>query len=1227
MQGPVGAGGQEPSNAAMDVDVPDGPPPLSIPQSTDLLANLARADGLHDFGAADGPTSTPGSVQNAAFVESVPGTPAPENWSEPKSLSEVFLELGGRAPNYRSFHDDYLRPAIRNNAIPTQPIPVVGPRGGPFRTKVPKIITDRNVIPHEYTVRIVPFRGPEIAPQGAALATQLFGPDTRVLLQVDFNHHGFLTALRGQNTPGQQPTHVIGYMWSAATVNDPASKTSPDMPPFRPDGQVLLQVHQQVSGATVFGAGNYNPEDPSNNFITNYNVELSGIQTKGIFGKKKTPSVSIKFRRGAEVSVVDDSKGQNSREQVIPFLQKLITRLRTSPPATADALRKVQFELTTKWMQKRSGDWLQALHARMYDSIKFQPIIDQTMGTVTPFFVSHDQIAIAYAVSMGVSSLYFLTEGGIDYIVVFDNRRESDENIAARDAACQSQLDGNAIGPNRINELWRWYSRLLKTRSNSMDAKRNALIGTPVVRGALAELNDYIARPAPGQYSVTNLEVRLKNMFGLAMEYAYIESAIPNDIVHPTTGGLWSPDNYDPANPGAPPVAPAVPMSACARYSAYKTLQRLRAEHGGQNDDVVLPQGFYDKFHASKIYRSLSVSWKLDDTAVGRLMGQMGRIANRPTGQNQPDDDRDRYGFLAFIANSKDAGLKDTLATACENFQTRFIPLPVGSQTATDNLNAIGAVSNNRKNRVEAELRNILTQAHVYLKTLGVPAAAWQVQAQTIVSATTPPARPEDRPVIPVPDDDPPVAVSFLGRMQLFVSRIVGLAKVPDRTGPTVQPAPQVALDDPQADDASQLGGQRGGWRNSTRRVVRTDLSTNQTADPPLHALVEANALQLLGDQAIGQVPDETAAETLARDIRTTAQVEVNPVFPGVPGPPSVSSAGPLPLPQDPRFREPGPSGFFREAPQPGENYIVWASTITPAAAAGRRLGPQPPPPPGDEDVPMSNAGTGAGSAMDLTATGAIVPGAGAGAGVAPGGTKRSGSDLQGSPPKVPKAGGRRPLYGGAADPQIETILNVIEPLLLMTAEQILTDTDDMQEAVSSQREYYTRGVDLLTAIQDKAKTPTRDLALGVYDLLCCARFVPTQTFKAELGLPDDFSADTLISFFSGLESYSLMEPPAFAGTFLKHLPKVDVTAPIKETSEIRVAAEAIIKTIADKYSIPYPPPIEEEEPSEAVEKVTPPPRDSEKALPPPSIPLPTAAVAAGGKRKTRRRRRLFTTP
>ncbi len=235
----------------------------------------------------------------------------------------------------------------------------------------------------------------------------------------------------------------------------------------------------------------------------------------------------------------------------------------------------------------------------------------------------------------------------------------------------------------------------------------------------------------------------------------------------------------------------------------------------------------------------------------------------------------------------------------------------------------------------------------------------------------------------------------------------------------------------------------------------------------------------------------------------------------------------------------------------------------------------------------------------------------------------------------------RRPLYGGGADPRVEIFLNVIEPLLFMAANQILIDTEDMKEAVISQREYYTRGVDLLTKIQKQPPTP--ELALGVYDLLCCSRFAPTKVFQEALHLPDDYSATTLQLFFSGLESYSLMEPPAFAGTFLKHLPKVNVTASVEDTKGIRKAADSIIRVIADKYSIPYPPLIEEEEPSEEaeptpeqpvvqpppetpVEKVQPIQPDIVKALPPP-VSSPPTAVAAGGKRKTRRRRRLFTTP
>jgi hypothetical protein len=160
---------------------------------------------------------------------------------------------------------------------------------------------------------------------------------------------------------------------------------------------------------------------------------------------------------------------------------------------------------------------------------------------------------------------------------------------------------------------------------------------------------------------------------------------------------------------------------------------------------------------------------------------------------------------------------------------------------------------------------------------------------------------------------------------------------------------------------------------------------------------------------------------------------------------------------------------------------------------------------------------------------------------------------------------------GGASSS--EDVRNVLELLLAMTASQIRTDTEDMEEAVISQREYYTRGVDLLDTIQQQDATP--ELALATYDLACCSRFIPTAVFQAHLGIENRYEAEAVRLFFSGLESYSLIERPAFAGNFIEMLkPVYDVikSNPIKSTAEIRATAEGILTAVLKKNGIQYPP-------------------------------------------------------
>jgi hypothetical protein len=128
---------------------------------------------------------------------------------------------------------------------------------------------------------------------------------------------------------------------------------------------------------------------------------------------------------------------------------------------------------------------------------------------------------------------------------------------------------------------------------------------------------------------------------------------------------------------------------------------------------------------------------------------------------------------------------------------------------------------------------------------------------------------------------------------------------------------------------------------------------------------------------------------------------------------------------------------------------------------------------------------------------------------------------------------------GGAADTEKVTledpaVRDVLESLLLLAADQIVVDTDDMAEAVDSQREYYTRGVDLLEAIGKEGQS--RVLALATYDLLCRSRWIPTEVFQASLGIDTAYEAETLKLFFSNLFSYSFMKAPEIKFMYLAEL-------------------------------------------------------------------------------------------
>ena len=1147
---------------------------------TNLLCDLARADGIHDFGTEAGPDRNGLGVRdgrNTAFVESIPGTSI-DQWDEQTSLGSVFTETG-----FRATLENAIGEATKNNDLPP-------PEGVPV-----KPFTVKTGGP-SFRVKAVPFKG-RVVQEGPTFVDNLFGKETpenqeHVILQVDFNHHGFLTSLRG-NARAASPARTVGYMWSAATVNDPASKTDPSESVFENGYEVKIQVHEQMSGPMTFGAGPYSPTDYTQNFMSKYNVELSGIETKGIFGKKKKTSASIKFQYGAQTAVISDSKGQNAKDQLKPFIRKIVDKIAY---AGGESLKKLQFELATKWMQKRSGDWLQALHAKLYRYLTFEP---QVNPAVNPFFVSHDQIAIAYALMMGIPSLYFFSypssgENRIDYIVVFDNRIQTPQQVEERTKFCVDRLNET----RDIRETCNWYQRLLETRTTKLNQYFAA------INASLDELIN-------NQYNVSSLETALRDVLKDAMRYTFIQTLIPETV----------PDPRD------------TTLDPCVRYGAYQTLKRMMEQHGGREDDVLIPKSLLTKFEGSKVFKTL-LEWKLE------YEGDAGPNARRsmPSGQNKPNDDRDRFAFLAYIANSKDtedSRLKNTIATKFKRFEDAIL-----GDTYDVYINRLGErFSDNRKLRIEKGLRTLLSQGYVYLKTEPISDDEWNQVVGSIRGAA------EDTPVLSLPTAGDPAPVSLFEQVKLFVFRMLGIPSIPDRYGPGIRgdvgplEVPATGNDDVVADDPPVLEDtddvQIGGWRSGGRPVDRQDLDTRQITDPPLHALIEAGFLTLTeGPELVGMPEDASAEQRLAQTIDVAAAT--------VPGNPAQAVIG---LEGAPEPRQPGegadvytrypttPMDVETSATEPPSEDVVMSTGPAPTSDRKRKYEAVTETPTGVstglkssssvvQQAKVIKANPTPADKVEYLIDAEWIPdptGAGGGSGwTSPTGVHYDTLDEAWTAYEttLQSGGGNDPLAskgwtqqregiwrdpltlldyttdvalgfqkardgqkGGAADTEKVTledpaVRDVLESLLLLAADQIVVDTDDMTEAVDSQREYYTRGVDLLEAIGKEGQS--RELALATYDLLCRSRWIPTEVFQGCLGIDTAYEAETLKLFFSSLFSYSFMKAPEIKIMYLAELEGLYATIkpnPIKSTAEIRATAEGILTAVLKKNGIQYPPP------------------------------------------------------
>lgn len=237
-----------------------------------------------------------------------------------------------------------------------------------------------------------------------------------IAIVVDAASIGLIEILSTGTFRGVRPT--VYYIFGPEVENDPATKKHPSSPDFRKTNGVnfIPCVSLNPSDFVYFYEYDPNSELYLDKFFTNFKFELSELKETPK-GKiiEYTTDLTIKSFEGGKVKFIDESVDSKSKND-ITFLTKIINALKT----TFNPGDKNEFQYAISFLKKMSGDWLQVLLTLAITNRTrgFTPYINPanrmpnthreniTKNIDRVFFVTHDRIALAFALLTGVECLF-----------------------------------------------------------------------------------------------------------------------------------------------------------------------------------------------------------------------------------------------------------------------------------------------------------------------------------------------------------------------------------------------------------------------------------------------------------------------------------------------------------------------------------------------------------------------------------------------------------------------------------------------------------------------------------------------------------------------------------------------------------------------------------------------------------------------------------------------------
>jgi hypothetical protein len=201
--------------------------------------------------------------------------------------------------------------------------------------------------------------------------------------------------------------------------SDPAGKTSWEAKYDEESGVQLIFLKPEdprvISYSFIDGEDDISPDDfqdAAKMFFSNYNFKLA----TDIYGNGCNLIITDK---GGNLlpTEVKDPKHENSIGSLSRILQSLVFRA-NSP--------QLVFDTNAKYQQKRSGDWLQVLLCKLllFRTYKDRHGVTYDINNVPGgvYFLTHDRIALAFALFMGISSIFMHGKSGT--MIVFDLLKE-----------------------------------------------------------------------------------------------------------------------------------------------------------------------------------------------------------------------------------------------------------------------------------------------------------------------------------------------------------------------------------------------------------------------------------------------------------------------------------------------------------------------------------------------------------------------------------------------------------------------------------------------------------------------------------------------------------------------------------------------------------------------------------------------------------------------------------